>query len=246
MSLTPDLRHLRVVLVEPQSPGNIGAVCRAMKNFTASEIVLVNPCDHLADEARMFAVRGKDILERARVVTSLDEALRGTHFSIGTTTRVRDTHFPTFLPKEVGQKIAELDRDQQMAIVFGREDNGLTTEELHRCDIVSTIPADDAYSSLNIAQSAMIYLYEMYQAQLVGNPTFEWRLAKREEIDILYDRIRRLLVTINFPVRTTLDDYIVGLKRILGRTHMEDRDVRILHKIFQEIDFYMEKMKKKG
>lgn len=244
--MTPSLDHLRVVLVEPKNPGNIGSVCRAMKNFHASDLVLVNPCDHLADEAKMFAVRGKDILERAAVVPSLREALLDVHFSIGTTTRVRDTHFPTFLPREVAARIAQIDRSSTIAIVFGREDNGLTTEELHRCDIVSTIPADESYASLNIAQAAMVYLYEAYQVQISGNPTFEWRLASREDIDILYDRIRHLLETIDFPARTTLDDYIVGLKRLLGRTPIEDRDVRILHKLFQEIDFFMEKMKKKS
>jgi tRNA/rRNA methyltransferase len=243
--MIPSLDHLRVVLVEPKNPGNIGSVCRAMKNFRASDLALVNPCDHLADEAKMFAVRGKDILEGATVVTSLRDALRDVHFSIGTTTRVRDTHFPTFLPKDVAERISRIDRASRIAIVFGREDNGLTTDELHQCDIVSTILADENYASLNIAQAAMIYLYEAYQMQVSGNPTFEWRLAKREELDVLYGRIRHLLETIEFPARTTLDDFIVGLKRLLGRTPIEDRDVRILHKMFQEIDFFMEKQKDK-
>lgn len=242
---TPDLSNLRVVLVEPQYAGNIGAVCRAMKNFGASDLVLVNPCNHLSEEGRMFAVRARDILESARIVPSLREALQDTGWSIGTTTRVRDTHFPTFLPDEIAKRVGQIDRKTRIALVLGREDNGLTTEELHQCSVVSTIPTDERYSSLNISQSALLYLYSLFRAQLDGNPTFEWRLAKENEMDILYDRIRRLLDTIEFPARTTNEDYIIGIRRIFGRTPMEDRDVRILHKLFQEIDFFMEKLKRK-
>jgi TrmH family RNA methyltransferase len=241
----PDLQHIRIVLVEPQTPGNVGAVARAMKNFGLSRLSLVNPCDHLSQEARIMAVKSEEVLERAETYSSLSEALKGIHFSVSTTVRIRDTHFPTFTPKEAMVRITEIAHDKSVAIVFGREDNGLTTEEIHLCNIISTISTHPGQASVNLAQSVMIFAYELFQQSLSENPNFYWDYADSKEVALLYDRIRRVLEGIGFKPKHTMEDFMITIKRVFGRTPLEERDVRLLHKIFQEMEFYIGKTQKK-
>ncbi len=240
----PHLRHIAVILVEPQTPGNIGSVARAMKNFNMSRLRLVNPCDHLAEEARRMAVHAEDILERAEVFSSLAEALQEVHFAVATTLRRRETHFPAFTPREAAGKILEISSEKNIALVFGREDNGLTTEEIHRCQIISTIPTHVHQASVNLSHAVMIFVYELFQGALSGNPAFVWDYAGPGEIEILYGRIKRVLDLIEFKSRKTTEDFMLGVKRVMGRTPLEDRDVRLFHKIFQEIEFYIKKISK--
>lgn len=232
-------------MVEPQTPGNVGAVARAMKNFGLSRLSLVNPCDHLSKEARMMAVKSEEILEKAEIHASLSDALRDVHFSVSTTVRVRDTHFPTFTPKETCGKIHEIAPDKRVALVFGREDNGLTTEEIHLCHIIATIPTHAAQASVNLAQSVMIFAYELFQQALTSNPNFYWDYADPKEVGLLFQRIERVLLGVGFKPKHTMEDFMVTVKRVFGRTPLEERDVRLLHKIFQEMEFYIEKTGRK-
>lgn len=240
----PDLKHIEIILVEPQTPGNIGATARAMKNFGLSRLKLVNPCEHTSKEARMMAVKSEDILERAEIVPSLSDALTGIHYSVSTTVRIRDTHFPTFMPSEAAQEIGRIAKNKSVAIVFGREDNGLTTDEIHQCNIVSTIPTHPGQASVNLAQSVMIFAYEIFKASLTANPSFYWDYADPHEVELFYRRVQRLLERIGFQPKHTMEDFMVTLKRVFGRTPLEERDVRLLHKIFQEIEFYIQKIEK--
>ncbi|MBL7961401.1 RNA methyltransferase [bacterium] len=238
----PDLQHIEIVLVEPQTPGNIGAAARAMKNFGLSRLKLVDPCDYLSKEARMMAVKAEDILQEAAIFTSLSDALKGAHLTISTTVRIRETHFPTFTPSETAQQIGQIARNKSVALVFGREDNGLTTEEIHQCRIISTIPTHPGQSSVNLAQSVMIYAYEIFKQSLTANPNFYWDYAEPHEVDLFYQRVQKLLERIEFKPKHTMEDFMVAVKRVFSRTHLEDRDVRLLHKIFQEIEFYIRKV----
>jgi TrmH family RNA methyltransferase len=237
----PDLRHVKIILVEPQTPGNVGSVARAMNNFGLTDLRLVHACDHLSAEAKLMAVKSEAILERAVCYATLAEALRDVHFSVSTTVRIRDTHFPTFTPKEAAEKIIEISPQNTVALVFGREHSGLTTEEIHQCRIISMIPTHPSQPSINLAQSVMIYTCEIFQQSLAVNPNFYWDYADPQDVEILYDRLQRILEKIGFRPKTTNEDFLVGLRRILGRTPLEDRDVRILHKIFQEIEFFITK-----
>lgn len=242
----PDLQHIEIVLVEPRTPGNIGAAARAMKNFGLSRLKLVNPCDHLSKDARMMAVKAEDILERAVIYSSLHGALKGVHFSVSTTVRIRETHFPTFTPPETAEQIVQIAKDRSVALVFGREDNGLTTDEIHQCRIISTIPTHPGQSSVNLAQSVMVFAYEIFKMSLTGNPNFYWDYAEPHEVELFYKRVERLLGRIGFEPKHTMEDFMVTVKRVFGRTPLEDRDVRLLHKIFQEIEFYIQKIEKKN
>jgi TrmH family RNA methyltransferase len=235
----PCFSNIRIVLVEPEAPGNIGAVTRAMMNFGFHELWLVNPCDHTSPQAYWMSVHARDILDRAHIVSSLQEALKNVHLSVGTTNRKRITHNPSYTPKEIAEKIPAVSKDNTIALVFGREHSGLTNEELHQCSLLSTIPAHPSNVSLNLAQAVIVYLYEMYQSHLKGNPNFEWRMTDPVELEYLYQRIERVLNRVGFVPHDTMEQFIIRIRRVLGRTPLETRDARLFHRVFKQIEDYL-------
>jgi tRNA/rRNA methyltransferase len=155
--------NIRIVLVEPAGPLNVGSVARVMKNMGLHQLVLVNPhCDHLGEEARLMAVRAADILETAKVVESLPAALVGCIRAIATTGD-DGRSLPTKLedPAEALPWLLEA----PSALIFGPEDCGLTNAQLNRAQRLIRIPSSDAYSSLNLAQAVAICCYELYREE---------------------------------------------------------------------------------
>ncbi|MBD0312461.1 MAG: RNA methyltransferase, partial [Microcoleus sp. T3-bin5] len=155
--------NIRIVLVEPAGPLNVGSVARVMKNMGLHQLVLVNPhCDHLGEEARLMAVRAADILETAKVVESLPAALVGCVRAIATTGD-DSRSLPTKLedPADALPWLLEA----PSALIFGPEDCGLTNAQLNRAQRLIRIPSSDAYSSLNLAQAVAICCYELYREE---------------------------------------------------------------------------------
>ncbi|MEG4857624.1 RNA methyltransferase [Microcoleus sp. K1-B6] len=169
--------NIRIVLVEPAGPLNVGSVARVMKNMGLHQLVLVNPqCDYLGEEARLMAVRAADILETAKVVESLPAALVGCVRAIATTGD-DSRSLPTQL-EEPAEALPWL-LEAPSALIFGREDCGLTNAELNRAQRLIRIPTSDAYTSLNLAQAVAICCYELYREE--GRRKREEGRGKREE-----------------------------------------------------------------
>jgi len=163
--------NIRIVLVEPAGPLNVGSVARVMKNMGLHQLVLVNPqCDHLGEEARLMAVRAADILENARVVESLPEALVGCTRAIATTGDDR----PLATQREQPADALPWLKEAPSALIFGREDCGLTNAELNYAQRLIRIPSSDAYTSLNLAQAVAVCCYELYRKE---DPTTEFTLS---------------------------------------------------------------------
>ena len=154
--------HIRIVLVEPAGPLNVGSVARVMKNMGLHQLILVNPqCDYLGEEARLMAVRAADILETAKVVESLPAALVGCVRAIATTgDDCRSLPTKLEAPADALPWLLEA----PSALIFGREDCGLTNAELNRAQRLIRIPSSDAYTSLNLAQAVAICCYELYKS----------------------------------------------------------------------------------
>ncbi len=225
-----------VVLVEPQTPGNIGATARVMKNFGLTDLRLVNPCPHRVPEAYHLAVHAREIVDAAGLYGSLEEALHDVHLAVATTNRKRFTHFPSFTPRECAGHLRALSVGSRAALVFGSERTGLTNEQVHRCHVIATIPTSPECPALNLSHAVAVILYELYHAHLSSNPNFEWRYADPRETEELYARIQRILKLVGFRPRKTMEDFLLGVRRVLGRTPLEDRDVKIFHRIFKEIE----------
>ncbi len=189
--------QFRVVLVEPLNDGNIGAVARSMRNFGLDELVLVRPCA-VGEEAVKRAMHGIDILKNAKTVFTDDEALADADFVAATSgvSTTNEKHFTRIAldPGEFAEKIKG--SRKKFSLLFGREDFGLDKEILKRCDYLITIPANPAYSILNVSHAAAIVFYELFASGVV---MWEPREAGEVEKEKLYEYFSMLLDAIDYP-----------------------------------------------
>lgn len=233
--------HIRFVLVGTESAGNVGAAARAIKTMGLSELWLVQPvCNPRSADARFLAHNAEDVLDAARVVESLDEALADTAFSVGTSQRPRRAGVPFYTAAEAAPLVLERAVEQRTAIVFGRESSGLTNEELARCSVLSTIPAATRTPSLNVSQAAMVYAYELYRAAQESQAgSYEWRLAEHAELEHFYQHLERTLNGVGATPAVSWQGYIDKFRRIFNRAPLESRDVLLLHKLLEEVDGFV-------
>lgn len=217
------------ILVEPAVPENVGAAARALKTMGFSDFRLVNPCDYLSVDARKLAHASNDILERATVYRTLEEALHDIDFAFATSARDRwvkldiiDSHnLPQFI-KEKGDTISNV------AIVFGREESGLTNHEINLCHRVTTIPLKTKYPSLNLAQSVMVYAYILSGINLSKEESA--KADKTQSFQALTKKIDTVMRAIDLGP----DKLIYG--RLMERlSELGEQDIKLLHSITTEL-----------
>lgn len=160
------LDRVRVVMVNTSDSGNIGAAARAMKTMGLSQLVLVSPDEFPTAKATARASGAADVLHRAQVVETLDQAVADCHIVFGTSARMRTIPWPLMTPREMTSLVQSEAEDAQIAIVFGREDAGLTNDELRRCHYHICIPANEQYPVLNVGAAVQIICYELRMAAL--------------------------------------------------------------------------------
>lgn len=224
------LGNVRIVLVGPLYGGNVGSICRAMANMGLSDLVLVDPAENLNyAEARMMAVAADAILEGRREVTTLDEAVGDCGLVMGTTVRpgLYRQHVKT--PREWAPSILASAAVNKVALVFGRENSGLTNSELAICTNLIQIPSSPDYQSLNLAQAVMVCCYELF----VASETFEPVLEKSPECptqtrEHMFKMWREMLLEVGFMNDQQADHMMLGIRRIFSRAPLTTDDVNIL------------------
>ncbi|MSQ59046.1 MAG: RNA methyltransferase [Betaproteobacteria bacterium] len=230
------LGRVRVVLSHPSHPRNIGAAARAMKTMGLSRLYLVNPLKFPHPEATALAAHSTDILERARVCQSLDEALTGTVFAVASTARVRGLAHEQLSAREAGHRIAVEAARGEVALVMGTEKWGLTTEEVSRCNVLAVIPSSPDFSSLNLAAAVQVFAYEIYQA--VAKPAGQ-RItdlpASHEETEHFLSHLEDVLYQVQFLNDHHPKKIMLRLRRLFARARMEKKEVRILRGVLTEI-----------
>lgn len=228
------IRHnLHFVLVEPESAGNVGAAARAMKTTGFDKLTLINPCNVDNDAARMMGHRSYDIIEKAKVVPDFNAAISDMHLVVATTMRRRYFKFPIYSPDEISEKLLSIAIDHPVAIVFGREKNGLLNDELLQCHIHSTITTATRNPALNLSQAVMIYAHTLFMNLNKVKSYYTFELATQNELEIFYDHLIKSLELVNFVPRDGIDNFITRVRRLIGRSTPEQRDVRLLHKLLQ-------------
>lgn len=233
-----DRQHVAIVLVEPQGPLNIGSVCRSMANFGFSDLRLVNPqTDHLCEDARKMAVKAGALLESARVYETLADALSDRQYSLGTTRRFGRYRDDFLSPDGAGDYLANLGSTVRSALVFGREDRGLHTEELDLCQRFITIPTSDDFPSMNLAQSVTLCLYELSKSISAGQNTSHGDavLASTAELENMFGRMRNALTNIEYLDVSNPDHILRTYRRIFGRAGLMERDVRVMQGLWRRI-----------
>lgn len=226
--------EIDIVLVEPLYEGNIGFAARVMKNFGFHNMVLVNP-PKLTMEAFARASHAKELLEAAEII-SLGEVFARSSLAVATTGGLsKSVSNPMRMPYYSPAELREMVKDVQgrISILFGRENWGLSNDEIKRCDIVCTIPTSDEYPILNISHAIGIVCYE-----LAHLPRGEYLLAGKVEMDALYDHFERFLAGIQHPVEKR-ETTVLLARRIFGRTNLTVREASTLHGIMRRAEWHL-------
>ncbi len=241
------LQNIRVVLVNTSHAGNIGGAARAMKNMGLSRLVLVDPEDFPSPNAVARASGATDILDSARVVATLEEALAGCSLVLGTSARDRRIPWPLLDPRECASVSVEQSvGGGEVALVFGREYAGLTNEELQRCQYHVHIPSDPQFSSLNLAAAVQVLTYEVRMAWLAaeGRPTKVEKLETTamldaqpvtvDELENYFGHLEQTLVDIGFLDPAKPRHLMPRLRRLYGRSGISKLEMNILRGILTE------------
>jgi tRNA/rRNA methyltransferase len=232
------LKNLRIVMVRPRGSGNIGSVARAMKNVGAGELAIVGKARTRSFWARAMAVHGREILTDAKCYETLREAIAECTLVIGTTCRSGLYRSHSQTPRQAAGGIVSAAKNSKVALIFGPEDHGLSNKDLEHCQLLITIPTHPEYQSLNVAQAAMICLYELHVASLAPTGPNGIHRADAEQVERLFDIMRNALLKIGFLDSENPEHMLLAFRRILGRGGLEEKDVRILTGMFRQIEWY--------
>jgi tRNA (cytidine32/uridine32-2'-O)-methyltransferase len=232
------LSNIRIVLVETTHAGNIGAVARAMKNMSLEALYLVAPRCFPDPAATARAAGAHDVLNAAVVCDSLIEAIEDCHLVIGASARIRTVVWPQLTPRACAEKLGREAATVKTAILFGREQSGLTNAELERCSYLLHIPSNPAFSSLNVAAAVQVVAYELYLAAqtLPGAANEATRMATAGERERFYEHLRQTLFDIGFFHQTrSAPSLMRRLKRLFHRARLEQREINILRGILAAV-----------
>jgi tRNA/rRNA methyltransferase len=248
------MKQIKIVLVEPTGPLNIGSIARVMKNMSLTNLVLVNPkCDPVGEEARQMAVHAQDILDDVVIVDSLPAALQGCQRAIATTARSRALPTELETPREALPWLIEVNTNS--ALIFGPEDRGLSNQELNYGQRFVGIPSNPAYPSLNLAQAVAVCAYELYQAFLTENcdkspdrdslesneESLSLQNAPVEAIETYYDRLESLLLEIGYLYPHTAATRMAKIRRLYNRINLKSEELSMLRGMLRQIHWAINK-----
>lgn len=233
------LTQTRIILIQTSHPGNIGASARAMKTMGLTDLRLVRPVRFPSAEATAMASGADDMLARTPVHESLDEALEGCHMVLGTSARQRRLRWPELTPREAAKTLIEAASSGPVALLFGREQSGLSNEELDRCRALVHIPADEAYSSLNLGAAVQVLSYELRLAALTQAPLPESGAASAPEdqpataqmLEGFYAHLEETLVQLDFLDPGNPRHLMRRMRRLFGRAAPTVNEINILRGI---------------
>ncbi|WP_374479556.1 RNA methyltransferase [Zoogloea sp.] len=224
------LERVRVVLTRTSHPGNIGAAARAMKTMGLSQLVLVSPQSFPDPVATARAAGADDILESARVVDTLTEALEGTVFAAALTARRRELAVPMKWAREAAVDVVQLAAHGDVALVFGNETKGLSNEDVALCHMPVKIPVSENYSSLNLGAAVQLLCYELRMAAIDPGraPATEFEPATHEQIEGFYVHLDRAITASGFFNPENSKRLWPRLRRLFGRIRLEKDEINIL------------------
>lgn len=227
------LSNIRIVLIGTTHPGNIGAVARAMKNMCLEHLYLVRPRHYPSAEATDRATGADDLLQRARVCETLDEALQGCRMVVGASARMRSVKWPQVTPRVCAEQLLQEAEQGEVALIFGRERSGLTNAELDRCHLLVHIPANAEYSSLNLSQAVQILAYELHTGSLTQDklPPQILDVASAEELEGLFQHLEQAMADIGFSDPRQSEKLQRRLRRLFLRARPDQDEVNILRGI---------------
>ena len=242
------LDKIRVVLVGTSHPGNIGSAARAMKVMGLTNLVLVDPACEIDSHTIALAAGAADVVEKAQIVKTLDEAVADCGFVVGSSARSRTLEWPQLDPRENGIKVVAESNQHPVAILFGRERTGLTNEELQKCHCHVYIPANPEYSSLNLAMAVQTVSYEVRMAYLdsqkyTGKTVVE-EYPRAQELEMFYEHLEKVTRQTRFINKNHPGVVMAKLRRLFTRARPEQQELNILRGILSSVEKTIETLEK--
>ena len=239
-----NFNKVRIVMVNTTEPGNIGAAARAMKNMMLSQLYLVSPSNFPSAVATARASGADDILSNARVCSNLEEALNGVKLVVGASARQRNIKWRQLDVIDTCSQIQSslVSSDEDVAVVFGTENSGLTNEELDLCSILMTIPGNPKYFSLNVASAIQVFAYQNFISSIDGKfDNTPKDIASFEDLNSFYNHLEQVLEHINyFDSKKPKSLLMRRMRRLFGRSEPEKDEVAILRGILNKINPYQQ------
>ncbi len=245
-----NLKQIRIVLVNTSHPGNIGGTARAMKNMGLERLYLVSPRAYPDEQATWRAASAGDVLESAVVTAALEEAIADCHFVVGTSARGRRIPWPLLDPRRCAGQMAAASGSGEVAVLFGREDRGLTNDELKLCNLHLNIPTSPDYSSLNLAMAVQIVCYELRLLveadSLPESAEAQWDtpFSTRENMERFYTHLEQTLVDIEFLDPTAPRQLMSRLRRLYSRVRLDEMELNILRGILTETQKWVQRARR--
>ena len=232
------LENIRIILVNTSHTGNIGSTARAMKTMGLSSLYLVDPVNEPDGQASALAAGAGDVLANAKIVGTLEEAVKDCGLVVGTSARSRTHSWPMLGPRDCGEKLVQEVEKYPVALVFGRENSGLTNEELQQCHFHMCIPANPEYSSLNLAAAVQTLCYEIRMAFLNSEtyPSVEETYPLNEDLERFYAHLETTLEGTSFIRKSHPGVVMTKLRRLFNRARPESQELNILRGILASID----------
>lgn len=235
----PNLAKIKIVLIETSHPGNIGAVARAMKNMGLSQLVLVNPKEFPSQVASARASGAADVLDSAVKVDSLDAAVADCQLVVGASARMRKVSWPQLDVRQTAtlamDTLNACETAAPVAILFGREDSGLSNAEMDKCHYLAHIPTNPTYSSLNIAAAVQVFVYELLMATEIKSvhqaEGYRHQQASGERMEGFYDHLYQALQDIEFLDPAKNARFMRRMRRLFNRSQLDVKEVDILRGI---------------
>jgi tRNA/rRNA methyltransferase len=209
-----------------------------MKNMGLNRLVVVNGCSPLHADAYKLASGAEDILERAEEFFTLREAISEMGCVVGTTSRRGKERRADLTPEALARKLVSLSTKNSIGLVFGSEKEGLSNEDLFLCHLYARIPSVESFASLNLAQAVMVVCYELFKAS-IENPEKSVQLAPAEEMERMFEHMEKTLLHMGFLDSNNPRRVMRVLRRLLGRSQVDEREVRILHGIWSQMDQHL-------
>ena len=236
-----DLARVRIVLNRPRYPENIGAAARAACNMGIGRLAVVQPENPVEDRIRKMATHvAGTVVDRMATFDSLRDALQDCQYVVGTTARLGGQRQVVLDPGVMARRLIPISRENEIALVFGPEDRGLTNEDLRLCHALINIPTAD-FSSLNLAQAVMVVCYAIFTAGGKEAGPSAPRLATRRELDSMYDQLKDILVRISYINPENPDYWLNHIRHFFTRIQLRAREVSLVRGLCRQVDWYARK-----
>ena len=234
------MNNIAIVLHRPHFPENIGAAARSAQNMGIGRLIVVDPrdCD-LTKILKMATHNAEDVVAEMEVFAGLRKALESFQYVVGTTARTGSHRQGVRGPRRLAEDLVNISQTNQVAILFGPEDRGLANKELQYCDALVTIPTA-GFGSINLAQTVMILAYELFLASTDEPKTHVPRLAHRDELEGMYDHLKKTLTKINFINPQNPEYWMTGFRRFFSRIGLRAREVKLIRGLCRQLDWYVD------